>query len=321
MKLDKIKGLIKKIIGRKNWYRAGLVYDCLFSLARTFDNKTSDKGFPVPVEEIRAALVCLGIGKGDRLVMHSSAKNLFEAAREDTGLSQTNIVNYSRDIIEMLLDLIGPEGTLMMNTDSISNLKAFALDGEVFDYRKDYSRRGWISEMFRRRPDVCRSVHPFYNVTAWGKDAAEMMESHEKSTPFTMDENSPWFRMTCIGGKTVLLGATFEQNSLLHLPEYTHAAVFPRPIFYHLPFNFKYINRQGKEKVMPSMVQVNDYVEGMPTCFSLYLQSKYNLFKIKELHRTQITAYDCAEFYRAMVKEIEAGVCWYDSRFRPRGEA
>lgn len=320
MQLDEIKTLLKNSFGQKNWSRARLIYDCLLNLARTFE-KPAARLYPVPLDEIKAALLSLGIGKGDRLLIHSSAKDLFAAVPEDNGMGEMNIVRYSKEIVEILLDLVGLDGLIMMNTDSIPNLKAFAFEGQVFDYRKDYSRRGWISEMFRRRPDVCRSVHPVYNVTAWGKGASQLVADHEKSTPFTMDENSPWYKMTLIGGKVVLLGASYEQNSMMHMPECMNPDTFPRPIFYHLPFRFKYIDSQGQEKVMPTMLQVCDYVSGMPTNYCIYMQSKYNLFNTKQLYRTQIITYDCAELYRRMVEEMKDGVVWYDSRFRPgRGQ-
>ena len=51
----------------------------------------------------------------------------------------------------------------------------------VFDSRRDPSCVGILSELFRQRPGVVRSLHPTHSVAALGKDAREYTAGEEKA--------------------------------------------------------------------------------------------------------------------------------------------
>src|SRR5207244_4106605 len=139
--------------------------------------------------------------------------NLYRAASKPPPEPVRSPLEYATAILELLFELVGSDGTLVMPTDSVKGYPRFSRRGDVFDYETMPSRRGLITELFRRRPGLYRSIHPFYNLSAIGPRAKELVEEHGLSQPYTMDEHSPWYKLTMGGGKVVLLGLDFEINS------------------------------------------------------------------------------------------------------------
>ena len=110
-------------------------------------------------EDIRYSLQLMGIRPGDTLLVHSA-------------LSSIGYVEGGADsVVDAFLDAVGPDGTIVMST----------LTGwfSPFDAATSPSTVGHISEVFRRRPGVLRSLHPVHSVAAWGKHAAYITEGHE----------------------------------------------------------------------------------------------------------------------------------------------
>ena len=77
------------------------------------------------------------------------------------------------EMIELLLDLLGPEGTLAM--------PAFPIDqnpDKVFMVDRAPVYTGLLCEVFRRLPDVRRSIHLGASVCAFGPQADFLVRDH-----------------------------------------------------------------------------------------------------------------------------------------------
>ena len=110
-------------------------------------------------KEIKRSLQLMGIVPGDTLLLHSA---LTAIGKVDGGADT---------VIDAFLEAIGEEGTLVMST----------LTGwfAPFDAATSPSAVGYLSEVFRKRPGVLRSLHPVHSVCAYGKNAAFITEGHE----------------------------------------------------------------------------------------------------------------------------------------------
>src|SRR5262249_12971451 len=148
----------------------------------------------------------------------------------------------------------------------------------VFDWRSTPSNRGLISELFRRGKNVLRSVHPWYNITGVGRLAEELIKDHDRSTPYTMDRHSPWFKLTEMNGKVLFLGATLDTNSLIHLPEYVYPREYPRKIYFDDPVRLYYRSREHTVSSMDIMIHVPDWRSGEVTRFCNYLDNNYHIY-------------------------------------------
>jgi len=147
--------------------------------------------------QIVEGLLRLGGEPGDVLLVHSALSSL---GRVDGGADT---------VIQALLDVLSPRGTLMMPT--------FA-GPPPFDVRNTPSNLGLITETFRRYPGVIRSFHPTHSVAVLGPRANELVHEHIKS-PTAMGRDTPFGRLIEMNGKILLLGVDNDRNTTMHTLE------------------------------------------------------------------------------------------------------
>jgi aminoglycoside 3-N-acetyltransferase len=157
--------------------------------------------------DLAASLRTLGITGGDTLLVHSS----YDAFEGFTGRPT--------DAITVLKNAVGPDGTLMMPTLPFTGTALeYARSGALFDVRRTPSRMGLLTELFRRSPDVLRSVHPTHSVAVWGRDAPEIVDGHHLATT-PCGKNTPFARLLDRRGKIVLMGTDIGVLTFYHMIE------------------------------------------------------------------------------------------------------
>jgi aminoglycoside 3-N-acetyltransferase len=153
-------------------------------------------------EKLKEQLRAIGVGEGMDLMMHSSLKRVGKVE----GGADT--------IIDALLEILGPEGTLMMSTVSgaVTPLQP------VFHSRYTPSSVGALSNVFRMREGVVRSLHPVHSLAAFGPKAEFYTEGHlDCATPWSPD--SPYGKLLRNGAKILFYGVDFACNTCLHALE------------------------------------------------------------------------------------------------------
>ncbi len=145
-------------------------------------------------------LELLGIGLGDKVLMHSSLSSMGHV----DGGAQT--------IIDALQRVVGPDGIVALPTHTWDTVNARQ---PVFHVSLSPSIVGAVTEAFRHRAGVVRSLHPTHSVAALGRGASAFIEGHERwSTPCAMD--SPYGRLVQEGGWVLLLGVDLSVCTLIH---------------------------------------------------------------------------------------------------------
>ncbi len=134
-----------------------------------------------------------GVKSGDKFILHSSLKSLGKVE----GGADT--------VIDAMLESVHPGGTVFVPSSTF---------GKPFNPTTSTSEVGWITEVFRKRPGVIRSLHPSHSVAGIGPDAARILAGHEMTTP--MGPGSPLIKLAAEGGFIMLIGATHEGNSTVH---------------------------------------------------------------------------------------------------------
>lgn len=160
-----------------------------------------------------------GVQKGDVLIVHSSYD----------GLNQTFL---SPDqIIDSLLDLIGPQGTLVMpiirryDTCKINKHNKFDSGNEInkyiYDVRRSPITSGLLPFRLMKRKNSFVSYHPLNPICAVGFLAKEMTENNiEGDLPSPHGKNSAWRFCYDKGAKIVGLGLNIEHhNTMIHVSE------------------------------------------------------------------------------------------------------
>lgn len=191
---------------------------------------TADPKKPMDVDArplvTRSSLVkdlrCAGIQSGDILLVHSALSRL--------GF----VVGAARAVIEALLDVVGPDGTIMMPAYSgeLSDPASWQyppvptewidiIRKEMPPYDPNLTPTrgmGVIAELFRHYPGARRSAHPQSSFTAIGPAAGRLVDQHPLD--FRFGPASPLGMLCRLGGKVLMLGAPATTCSLYYLSEY-----------------------------------------------------------------------------------------------------
>jgi aminoglycoside 3-N-acetyltransferase len=167
------------------------------------------KAVSVTRELIVAALRELGLSAGDGVMVHSSLKSF--------GVVEGG----PRTVVEALMEVLTPEGTLLM--PSFNHGAAFAEGGPgVFDPSVTPTTNGAIPDTFWRMPGVLRSLDPTHPVAAWGRNARRYTEFHHRT--LTMGPDSPLGLLQVDGGYGLLLGVGYHSNTFHHVVEMSTGA-------------------------------------------------------------------------------------------------
>lgn len=151
-------------------------------------------------ESLKRDLQNLGLREDDLLLIHSSLKSVGEVEGRADG------------ILSALEEYLS-KGLLVLPTLTYATVND---KQPVFSVRDTPSCVGTLTEIFRKRPGVYRSLHPTHSVAAKGARAAEFVAGHENfDSPAHRD--SPWGRIYTWGGKIMFLGTgQINSNTFLH---------------------------------------------------------------------------------------------------------
>ena len=148
---------------------------------------------------LKQGLSDLGIRAGMKVMVHSSLKSFgYVEGGADT-------------VIDVLMELLTPEGTLMM--PSFNHEEPY-FHGDIFKVTKTPTTNGRIPDTFWRREGVSRSINPTHAFAAWGKDRERYTCDHQKTS--AMGPDSPLGRLMEDGGYCLLLGVDYESNTFHH---------------------------------------------------------------------------------------------------------
>ncbi len=184
----------------------------------------------------------LEIKKGMAVYVHSSIDKL-------------NIAFSAFRLLELLLEAVGEEGTLVF---PCWHYRGRAEDflrqpGAVFNVKKSPTAMGLLPELARRHKQAVRSLHPTASTVAIGKMAEELVKDHPYD-PYPNGKKSPLYKIIQYNGKIIGLGEKTLSLSFVHVIEDFMREKFPLQTLSDRPIDCKVIDYQGKEHFFKTLV-------------------------------------------------------------------
>ncbi|MBN9392787.1 MAG: aminoglycoside 3-N-acetyltransferase [Chloroflexi bacterium] len=202
------------------------------------------KGKPPTIltrSRIIADLTRLGVAPGQTVMLHASVKAVGW------------IVGGPEMLLKSLLDVLTPEGTLMMVVSwegdpyHIEEVPGAAMEDYLDEFpafdpatsRADHRELSILSEYLRTWPGAFRSDNPLESFVAVGAKAAWLTENHPLN--YGYGEGSPLAKLVAARGKVLSLGAPLETTTLIHYAECLAFVPNKRVVHYKMP-----VLREGK---------------------------------------------------------------------------
>lgn len=191
---------------------------------------------------LHEALRAVGVQPGDTMMLHS-------AFAPQYGFRGT-----IDELTRAFLDALGPDGNLLMvslpyrssSLEYLSRIKSF-------DVRKTPSMMGLVSEYFRRRADVLRSLHPTHPVLAHGPHAEAIIAGHEDCA-YPCGPATPFEKLVDLDGKVVFFNVPFATFTFFHYLEHIVNERMPFSLYTDQPFEVPVVDRLGQRRTVSTYV-------------------------------------------------------------------
>lgn len=153
-------------------------------------------------QDLKGQLWQMGLLPKDTVLLHSSMK----AIGEVEGGADT--------VLDALMEYFS-EGLLLLPTHTWAQMGAAH---PLFDPLTEESCVGLLTNLFRKREGVVRSLHPTHSLAGYGKHASEYLSGEEYcNTPCT--PGGCYDRLKEVGGRILLAGVGHERNTYIHSVE------------------------------------------------------------------------------------------------------
>lgn len=157
----------------------------------------------VEKKKLMEELKKLGIQKDDTLLVHSSMKALGEVC----GGADT--------VLDALMETV-KDGLLVLPTHTWASIRGEHL---LFDPETEPSCVGILTELFRKREGVYRSLHPTHSMAAWGREAKEYVDADLNWSDTPCAREGCWGELYRRKAKILLLGCGLNRNTYMHAVE------------------------------------------------------------------------------------------------------
>jgi len=221
--------------------------------------------------KLKSKIKKLGVKSGDKVLVKSDLLNFFIQEKKKINKISLN------DIIDVLLKIIGKNGTLLFPTFNWDFCK-----GKEFNPKKSRSMTGSLSNIALKRKEFKRSKNPIYSFAVAGKDRNYICELKHKNC-FGLD--SPFGYLIKKKAKNLCIGIDYKDGFTL-----VHAVEELIGVNYRYHKNFSGISIENKKKMLGTYTMyVRDLSSNLVTVINKKLDnilikkkilSKNNFFKI-----------------------------------------
>lgn len=184
----------------------------------------------------------LGVRDADSLMLHSASG------------AQYGFRGSIDDLTRVFIDAVGAQGHLLMvslpyRSSSIQYLENL----KQFDVRRTPSMMGMVSEYFRRRPEVLRSLSPTHPMLVRGPRAAWYVADHEDCL-YPCGPGTPFEKFLNENGIVVFFNVPVGTLTFFHHLEHLVHERLPFPLYAEPPFEVRVVDREGQARTVTTCV-------------------------------------------------------------------
>ncbi len=239
--------------------------------------------------------------QGDVVFIHSS-------------MSKTKF-SFSVDrLVEMILEVIGSEGTILLPCwDIETNAKDFLeLNSDyVFDVENSKTKLGKLSEYVRNMKGAYRSKNAINSIVGYGKRAEELLSEHHLDI-YSCGKLSPFYKMLNYPSKIIGLGVDFRYLTFVHCVEDCKEFKCPVKTRYDKVFKVK-VNYNGEQHLIETLVaHKNIGFRDVPVFFINHISS--TIATTKKIYGAHFFKADAKKLYDEIGKLAEQNITIYTEK-------
>jgi amino acid adenylation domain-containing protein len=184
----------------------------------------------------------IGLAEADTVYMHS-AFNAFNG-----------FLGGPQQIIDCILNVIGESGNLLMVSMAYTgSTEEYLKAVKTFDVIKTESSMGIITEIFRRKKHVVRSLNPAHPILAFGPDAKWIVSDHDK-TMYSCGKDSPFEKILELNAKAFFFDVPLRMMTFFHYLEDRFKGSSPVQLYDDEPLESTVVDSKGNETTVKTYV-------------------------------------------------------------------
>lgn len=225
----------------------------------------------------------LGLAPGDTLLVHSSYKSL------------GGVEGGPQAVIDALLDVLSPAGTLIMPCFNFDFCK-----GAAWDVRTTPSHMGAITELVRQDPRAKRVFHPIYSFAVIGRHADLLTAGRYTSS---YGRESVFGRLRDLDGKIMVIGLSYTNSmTFFHHVEEMEGVDYR----YMKSFTGSVTDWDGTTSVQTFTMLVRDIDRGVHTEVNPMgaLLEQAGVITVRQIGEAKVSLMKANEVYRFTAREM-----------------
>jgi aminoglycoside 3-N-acetyltransferase len=116
-----------------------------------------------------------------------------------------------------------------------------------------------VSEVFRRRPGVLRSLHPTHPVLVLGPDAERFVAAHP-DCPYPCGPGTPFDELARAGGKVGFLDVPIDTFTFFHNLEHRVSPGLPFALYTDKAFDAPVVDAEGRARTVRTYAFARDAI-------------------------------------------------------------
>jgi aminoglycoside 3-N-acetyltransferase len=271
---------------------------CLFLTKFYFKHKRNiiNKFFSYDSLQLENQLRRIGLVEGDTVFTHSSfaAYNGFKDGPQK--------------VIDCILNVIGNSGNLLMVSMGYHGISSYEYlrSGEKFDVLKTMSQMGIITEIFRRKKGVVRSLSPTNPVLAFGPDAAWLVADHHRIM-YPCGKGSPFDKILKLNAKALFFDTPIYSMTFYHYLEDRFKESLSVQLYREFPVESIVVDAEGNELKVKTYIFNDAAVQRRSIRNLEKVLRKNNVIRFNRIGNTTLRLVNLSDVVDCVQKMVEAG--------------